>query len=122
MTWSPAFPNSPRLLPLAAAIIAALSVPMLAHAQMLNGMPVALGVPDISIVTGTAGVAPPDGIPPSAKKPKSQKNCPQTAEAEFMTGSPDRVMYLYDDVEVSQCDTDVVSDRGLWPSADDAFR
>ncbi len=119
MTWSPAFPNSPRLLPLAAAIIAALSVPMLAHAQMLNGMPVALGVPDISIVTGTAGVAPPDGIPPSAKKPKSQKNCPQTAEAEFMTGSPDRVMYLYDDVEVSQCDTDVVSDKATYHIVED---
>jgi LPS-assembly protein len=116
MTWSSAFPKSPRLLPLAAAVIAALSVPGLARAQVPNGLPIVNSVPDISIVTGIQG-----GIPPAPenRKRKSEKNCPQTAEAETMLGSLDRVMYMINDVEVSQCETDVVADKATYHVVED---
>src|SRR5579872_5397042 len=103
MTWSSAFPKSPRLLPLAAAVIAALSASGLAQAQVANGLPIVNSVPDISIVTGIPGNATPA---PEPRKRKSEKNCPQTAEAETMLGSLDRVMYMINDVEVTQCETD----------------
>lgn len=119
MTWSPVFSNSPRLLPLAAAIIAVLSAPALVHAQAGAGLPLANSAPDISIVTGTSGAVPPDGTPPYRKKGNSDKNCTQTAEAETMTGSPDRVMYLYNDVEVTQCETEVVADKATYHIVDD---
>ncbi len=119
MTWSPAFSHLPRMLPLAAAVVAALSAPTAVHAQATTGWPVTYGVPDISIVTGTPGLAPQISVPPASDKSKSEKNCPQTAEAETMTGSPDRVMYLYNDVEVTQCNTAVVADKATYHVVED---
>ena len=36
-----------------------------------------------------------------------------------MTGSPDRVMYLYNDVEVTQCNTAVVADKATYHVVED---
>jgi LPS-assembly protein len=127
MTWFPAFPNSPRLLPLTAAIIAALSVPTLAGAQTAVELPsVAATMPDAPATSGVppataapTGVTFPAASPPFPRKGKSNKDCPQTADAETMTGSPDRVMYLYNDVEVSQCDTTVDADKAIYHIVDD---
>ncbi|HXA46274.1 MAG TPA: LPS assembly protein LptD, partial [Burkholderiaceae bacterium] len=119
MTWSPVIPHSPRLLPLVAAILAALSVPTVAHAQASNGFAGVNGVPDISIVTGVPGYVPPIDSATKRDKSKSDKNCPQTAEAETITGSPDRVLNLYDDVEVAQCDTDIVADKATYNVVED---
>jgi LPS-assembly protein len=107
------------LLPLVAAILAALSVSSLAQAQVNGGFATANGVPDISTVTGIPGFVPPANPSLNGKKAKSEKNCAQVAEAETMTGSPDRVMYLVNDVEVSQCDTDIVADKATYHVVED---
>lgn len=94
-------------------------MPTLAWAQIPNGLPVVNSVPDISIVTGTPGAVVVDPNAQARKKTKSEKNCPQVAEAETMNGSLDRIMYLINDVEVSQCDTDVVADRATYHVVED---
>lgn len=96
-----------------------MAAPAPACAQLAGGLPVANGVPDISIVTGTSGTVPTDGAPPSRSRSKADKNCPQTAEAETITGSPDRVMYLYNDVELTQCETQVVADKATYHIVED---
>jgi LPS-assembly protein len=120
MTWFPAFPNLPRLLPLTAAVVAALSAPTLAHAQTASGLPLAAGMANASAASSTPAAGPSVvGASPFHASGRSDKSCPQTAEAETMTGSPDRVMYLYNDVEVTQCDTTIDADKATYHIVED---
>jgi len=57
--------------------------------------------------------------PPAPKKGRQDKSCPQNARAESMSGSPDRVMHMDKDVEVSQCDTAVKADQATYYVIDD---
>lgn len=120
MTWFPVFHNLPRLLAPMAAIVAALSVPTNADAQAAAGLPLATGAPEVPAPNGTpAGVPPTGSAPPFRRNGKSDKNCPQRAEAQTITGSPDREIYLYNDVEITQCDTAVDADRAIYHIVED---
>jgi LPS-assembly protein len=112
MIWFPALPNLPRLLSLMAAIVASLSVPILAGAQLA-------GPQSAQSVVGTPDAPAVSNAPPFNKNRKQAKSCPQTVEAETMTGSPDRVMNLYNDVEVSQCDTTIDADKAIYHVVED---
>lgn len=133
MTWFPAFPASPRLLPLTAAILAALSASAWADDQPqaqqpagesstqppsapqavpgLQGVAPALFSPQMPVLASTA--------PPPSRKRRDEKSCVQTGTADHMTGSPDRVMYFDENVELTQCNTEVTADRGVYQVVDD---
>ncbi len=135
MTWFPAFPASPRLLPLTAAILAALSAPAWADDQPQTpppaGQPVAddsTQAPPQALPALPQNVAPamfsPQmpilmSTPPISRKRRDEKNCMQTGTADHMSGSPDRVMYFDDNVELAQCNTEVTADRGVYRVVED---
>ena len=136
MTWFPAFPASPRLLPLTAAILAALSAPAWADDQPQAPAPTGQPAADDSVQSSPqqALPVPPQSAapalfspqmpilastPPITRKRKDEKNCVQTGTADHMSGSPDRVMYFDDNVELTQCNTEVTADRGVYRVVED---
>ncbi|HEY8023553.1 MAG TPA: LPS-assembly protein LptD [Burkholderiaceae bacterium] len=125
MTWFPAFPALPRLLPLTAAVLAALSAPAWAQQQAPEQagaqQPAAASAGTDDAAKPLNGLAKPPlmSTPPASRSRKSEKNCVQTAEADSMSGSPDRVMYLNDNVELTQCNTAVTADRAIYRVVED---
>jgi LPS-assembly protein len=126
MTWFPAFPARPRLLPLTAAILAVLSAPAWADDQpqlqpgttdegpqqaLPQGVAPAMFSPQMPVLMS---------VPPANRKQRrDEKNCVQTGTADHMSGSPDREVYFDDNVELTQCNTAVTADRGVYRVVED---
>ncbi|AMP06748.1 organic solvent tolerance family protein [Collimonas pratensis] len=94
-----------RMTILVASVIAAVSMPMWAWAQS---------------VEVTSPVAPdsqtnPQASPPKAKVPRvNDADAPTTVEAEQMTGRPDRLLNLDNDVDITRGGTNVKSKTGIY--------
>ena len=71
--WSPAFFHLPRMLPPGCCGRCGVVGGIGGLAQVTTGWPVTYGVPDISIVTGTPGVAPQFSVPPANNKIPNRK-------------------------------------------------
>jgi len=127
MTWFPAFPARPRLLPLTAAILAALSAPAWADDQAQAQQPADDGTQPQQALpqSGVPATFSPQmpvlmSVPPASRKQRrDEKNCVQTGTADHISGSPDREVYFDDNVELTQCNTAVTADRGVYRVVED---